>query len=203
MAKPPETNPTSEQVTPSDRDLESPMSRRQFIQGVVALSGTAAIVGLPPASVRVTETPLIAGLTREHSCVLALVLNHIIPPSGVMPGAGDLGIASFISDALKAAPHLRAHIVGLLAALPDEKSFKQLSHAEADSTLERLERIQGDSFDILVQAAYTGYYSHERVQAALVWVDPVDAKFAAVPFDASCLSSVRQRGIQLRQGQFS
>ena len=199
MAKPSETNPTPEPIAPSDRNPDSPMSRRQFIQGVVAISGTAAIAALPPASVSVTATPAIAGLTREHSCVLALVLNHIIPPNGVMPGAGDLGIASFINDALKAAPHLRVHIVGLLAALPDEKGFRQLSHVEADAKLEQLERIQGDSFDILVQAAYTGYYSHERVQATLGWLDPVDARFASDHFEASSLDGVRQRGNRLRQ----
>ena len=75
---------------------------------------------------------------------------------GSLPGAGDLGMAEFIDRALGVAPHLRRHIVGVLAGLPDEAAFAQLSDTEAERLLRRVEEAQPEAFDILVQATCTG-----------------------------------------------
>ena len=76
-------------------------------------------------------------------------------------------LAEFIDRALGVAPHLRRHIVGVLAGLPDAAAFGPLSDTEAETRRRRVEETRPKTFDILVQATYTGYYSHPQVMAAL------------------------------------
>ena len=103
---------------------------------------------------------------------------------GSLPGAGDLGMAEFIDRALGVAPHLRRHIVGVLAGLPDEAAFAQLSDTEAERLLRRVEEAQPEAFDILVQATYTGYYSYTQVLTVLGGVDAAALEHQFDRFDA-------------------
>jgi hypothetical protein len=179
-----------EQEKDGTADLQETVSRRRFIQGVIAASAAAGIGALSTATAGTAPQVL----TADQSRVLASVLNHLIPANGVMPAAGDLGIAGFIDRVLDKAPHLRDPIVGLLAALPNQDVFTRLSDVQVDGLLHRLEQEQNESFDILLQATYTGYYSHPQVLATIGWVDAHESTHELVRFDEALLDEVRKRG---------
>ena len=165
------------------------VSRRAFIQGVIATSAAAGIGAFSTAAAGTAPKVL----TKEQSRVLELVLNHLIPANGVMPAAGDLGIAGFIDRVMDEAPHLRRPIIRLLAALPDQHVITRLSADQVDGLLHRLEQEQNEAFDILLQATYTGYYSHPQVLATIGWIDPVESTHELVRFDEALLDVVRKR----------
>ena len=183
------------QKTDGDDDHEGTLSRRQFIQGVIAASAAASAAGLSTGVMSASSAVLpTTVLTMEQGRALTRIVNHLIPAEGVMPGAGGLGIAAYIDTALAAAPHLRRHFLDLLTALPDADAVSQLSEAELDSLLRRVEHEQSESFDILLQATYSGYYSHPQVQTALEWVDFERLPPRWEPFDSALLDQVRKRG---------
>jgi hypothetical protein len=175
------------------------VSRRMFIQGVIAASGAARVGALANSAVlgKHAAAPLNV-LTSEQSGTLTAVLNRLIPSNAGMPAAGDLGVGQFIESALAEAPHLRTPTLRLLAELPSPERLRQQSPADLDAELQRLEREHGESFDILLQATYTGYYSHPTVLDALGWTDPEEPPAARAFFDAALLEDVRKRGPMYR-----
>ena len=153
------------------RAAQGAVSRRAFMQGVITASAAAGTVGLPTSAAAVSPTTpgttLTKILTEDQSRALPTVLNLLIPAEGALPGAGALGVAAFIEKALAAGPHLRRHIVGVMSALPDSVTLGTLTAEQVEGLLRRIEQAMPESFDILLQATYTGYYSHPQVVAAL------------------------------------
>ena len=195
MAEQHEMDKTRRQEVETHHDSEGTLSRRQFMQGVMVASAAAAgVAGAPTLAAKASAAPGAKVLTLEQVRVLGAVLNRIIPAEGVMPAAGDLGIAGFIDEALGAAPHLSDHFVRLLTTLPSGDAFTRLSEAGLDSLLHQTEQQQSESFDILIQATYTGYYSHRRVLAGLGWVSDHESE----PFDTTLLDEVRKRGLMYK-----
>ena len=117
-------------------DEQAGISRRQFIQGVMVASAATTALGLPSA---VLAAPAASApptlLTTPQDGALTTVLNCLIPSDGVMPGAGGLGIATFIDKALIEAPHLRRHIIGIVAMLPDADVLAALPVDELEALL--------------------------------------------------------------------
>jgi hypothetical protein len=186
--------PPSEPAVASDRIDDGTISRRAFIRdAVVASAAATAAAAWPVTAVGAPSPSAYQALTGGQQRSLERVLNRLIPAEGAMPAAGDLGIVGFIEKALEAAPHLRSPVVGLLAALPDEARFRRMSDAEADAILEQLAAEHPKEFDLVVQATYTGYYSHSRVQEILEWVDPVDTGYRGARFDETGLVHERLR----------
>jgi hypothetical protein len=171
------------------------MSRRQFME-VVAASAAAGIV-LPASASTPAVTAASDALSASQMDALTAMLDRLIPADGQMPAAGALGIAAFIQAAVAAAPHFRSHIDVALAAAAEVQTSPESGAdpgQQLDVVLQRLERDQHESFDLLLQAAYTGYYSHPKVLAALRWVDPSDeSQHQLPPFDATLLAAVRRR----------
>ena len=138
--------------------------------------------------------------TSDQALTLEAVLNSLIPPEGEMPGAGDLGIASFVDKALAAAPHLRRHILGVVDQLSIdcwrdfEQGFPTLPQSDKVALLQRREREQGESFSRLVHATYAGYYSHPSVVEALGAGVPSESESHLRPFDPQLLDNVLRRG---------
>jgi len=176
----------------NETDRHGTVSRRRFIQGVIATSATAGIVGLPTVT-GATAAPTRV-LTTAQGRALTRVVNQLIPAEGAMPGAGTLGVVEYIDKALAVAPHLRRHILTVLTALPDSATLEQLSAADLDRQLRHIEQEQNESFDILLQATYSGYYTHPRVVAALGWTDFEQLPDHWEPFDVRLLDNVRNRG---------
>src|SRR5262245_6627412 len=132
------------QETETNQNPPEPISRRTFLQGVMAASAATSVVTGLPASAGALAGAAVAAtapqiLTAEQGRVLGAVLNRLIPSEGKMPGAGDLGITSFIDTALGAAPHLRRHVMGVLATLPDGDRLAELRDEQLDDLLQRIE----------------------------------------------------------------
>ncbi|MDE0194041.1 MAG: gluconate 2-dehydrogenase subunit 3 family protein [bacterium] len=192
------------------RRPDGAISRRKFIQGAVAVSAAAGAAAVPakarggplPAPALDARDSAGAGeeargyeiLTPEQGRVLTAVLNRIIPATDVMPGAGDVGIARFVDGVLVDAPHLRPRITSLLHAVDSGERFANLRESEQDARLREMARREKVSFDTLLRAAYTGYYSEPRVLAAIGRAPRSDSGGPPGSFDTRLLDAVRRRG---------
>jgi hypothetical protein len=141
--------------------------------------------------------------TPDEALALALVLDELIPPTedGRMPGAGALGLEDHIAAALHAAPALREMLDQSLAALADlgrrrnPQGLDALSVDERSAVLSELAASEYAVTPVLALHAYSGYYQHPRVLAAL-GLDaraPHPAGYAIAPNDLSLLDPVRRR----------
>ena len=101
------------------------------------------------------------------------------------------GVAGYIDRVLRDAPHLRRPVIDLLDDLHGG-GFIQLSAAAQDKRLRRLASDRAESFEILLHAAYTGYYSDADVLGAAGWRPAGGAP--PEPFDPTLLDAVRKRG---------
>ena len=185
------------------RQPDAPISRRTFIGGVVAASTAAGAVAAtarsaaarPPTADAADGARAAAAalevLTPEQARVLVAVLNRLVPANEAMPAAGDAGVAGYIDRVLRDAPHLRHPVIDFLDELHGG-GFIQLSAAEQDKRLRRLASDRAESFEILLHAAYTGYYSHPRVLTAAGWT--AAGSPPPEPFDHTLLDAVRGRG---------
>ena len=138
-------------------------------------------------------------LSDSQRAMLVAVLNCIVPSSGDMPAAGDLGIADFVESVAAAAnPKRRLLIEGLvrveLAASERGGSFAALSEAAQYETLRAVESEGSGFFQELVTQTYRGYYTDEAVCGALGYRPPNRPDYDPLPFDESLLEPVRQRG---------
>ena len=133
-------------------------------------------------------------LTTEQSDLLSAVLNCIVPAEDAMPGAGDIGVAAFIDEAMAQALHLRKPILSVVSRLPDLHDFNALSDEGRDSLLRRIEAEHPEAFQVLLQAAYNGYYSHPHVLEAIGWTPPNESGYEMEAFDPAMLEDVRRRG---------
>ena len=192
------------------RHPEAAISRRKFIQGAVAVSAATGAAALParargvtpPARRRDAADAAGAGedartyrfLTPEQGRALAAVLDRIVPATDGMPGAGEVGVARFIDGVLVDAPHLRPRITSLLHAADAGERFANLREAVQDARLREISRREKDSFDALLWAAYTGYYSQPRVLEAIGRGPRSDPRGPTASFDTRLLDAVRKRG---------
>src|SRR5262245_50291150 len=187
------------------RPRQSAVSRRRFLQSVIAASAaTSAAAALP----RVAEAsePATAGaagagaasawqvLTEQQAGLLEDVLNRLIPAEGAMPGAGDIGVAAYIDGAMADAVHLRQPILDVLNEVAVAGKAGVRSPESLDRVLTQLERTHRDSFASLIDVAYTGYYSHPRVLQAIGWVPPGDEADTSERLDLAVLEDVIRRG---------
>jgi hypothetical protein len=182
-------------------DPQWSISRRKFIQGVIATGASVSAVaamGNSPDTTKAATLPTATAtsvLTAEERSILERVLNRIIPSCGAMPGAGDCGVATFIDEVLAEAPHLKSSITGLLAEVQAQGGAR-LAEADVDRLLLRISHDQQESFHVLLQATYTGYYGHPQVLAALgAPGDGSDFEFV----DATLLEDAQKRGAIFRQ----
>ena len=131
------------------------------------------------------------------------MLDRIIPPSrdGRLPGAGEIGLASHIEEALQEAPELRPVIAQGLATLDDLASgrgspgFSALPERDRSELLRELETTQPGFLPGLILRIYAAYYQHERVVEALgLEARPPHPKgYEMDPGDFASLDAVRAR----------
>jgi hypothetical protein len=178
---------------------KSSVSRRKFMQSAIAASVATSAAGvLSETSTAVAHAgheSAFSVLSVEQSNVLTAVLNRLVPAEGKMPGAGDVGIAHFIDGVLGDAPHLRQPIFDVLGEVHVSQPG---SDTELDDVLGRIQRDQEESFLVLLDATYTGYYNNPQVLQAVGWVPPADDASDSEFFDVALLDEVRQRGQKYR-----
>ncbi len=179
------------------------VSRREFIQDVVAASAATGVVGTFAKDAQAAgrgDVSIGAGatagdmtvLTAAQGVSLTAVLNQLIPAGAGMPAAGDVQVVRYIDGVMADAPHLRQPILGLLTQLPDAEQIVHLPVAELEARLASLQQAQPEQFAVLLQATYTGYYSHPTVLAKLGWLPP--GQDQAESFDVRLLDDVIARG---------
>ncbi len=138
-------------------------------------------------------------LSDAQRDLLGAALNRIVPPAGEMPGAGDLGIASFVESVAAGSTGKRRLLVeGLvqieLAASERGGTFNALSSDAQRDALQAVESSSPQFFQELVTQAYRGYYTNATVCSALGYRPPNRVDYDPLPFDESLLEPVRQRG---------
>lgn len=138
-------------------------------------------------------------LSVTQRSLLSAVLNRIVPASGNMPAAGDLGIAAFVESVAAGSTGKRRILMdGLveieLAASERGGTFAALSETAQGEALQAVEAASPAFFQELVTQTYRGYYTNESVCAVLGYRPPNREDYDPLPFDESLLEPVRQRG---------
>lgn len=137
-------------------------------------------------------------LSADQERTLASVLNEIVPPSanGRLPGAGEIGLASYIKGALPKVPELWSMVVQGLTDV-DETAKARHSRRFADlSGPEKVALLNEQAFVLALSVhAYAGYYQHARVVEALgLEARPPHPKgYQMEPNDLTLLDPVRRR----------
>ena len=192
-------------------DSASDVSRRQFLQSVIVASGaTGAVAALPgaaaasiPAAAAVAAGDLAAAaaaasafliFTDDEAALFSRVANRLIPAQGAMPGGGDIGLATFVDGVLADAAHLRQPILDVLRLVRSADEAQVATDDGLDAVLARIEQAHPAAFASMLEAVYTGYYSHENVLQAIGWEHPGQEADTSETLDARLLEDVVARG---------
>ena len=146
-------------------------------------------------------------LVEPQRVLLTRVLDRLIPPSGKLPGAGELGVAGYIDRVAAGSIDLRKPILGALgqieaaAGRSHASPFTDLSGEHQDAVLRGVESLEPELFGTLLQQAYNGYYSNPKViqGLGLETRPPQPLGHELEPGDLSALENVRRRGRAYRE----
>lgn len=149
-------------------------------------------------------------LSEEQEHALAPVLDEVIPPSedGRLPGAGQLGVARYVSRALRSTSDMEPVIVRGLAALErvagqrSPRGFAALARDERLAVLGEVLSEEPMFLGMLMFHTYVGYYLDPRVAAVLGLAarPPHPDGYPVEPSDlATLLEPVRRRGKLYRE----
>ena len=127
-------------------------------------------------------------LSNAQRDLLSAVLNRIVPASGDMPAAGDLGIAGFVESVAAGSIGKRRILMdGLvlveLAASERGGAFAALAEPAQVEALQSVEASNPEFFQELVTQTYRGYYTNETVCGALGYRPPNREDYDPLPFD--------------------
>lgn len=183
----------------------SEVSRRRFLQSVIAASAaTGAAAAMPAAAgpaavatksvVGAEATSALQVLSEAQAGLLRGVMNRLIPAQGSMPAAGEIGLATYVDGVLADATHLRQPLLDILGEVAVAHKDEGQSPEELDAVLVRLERTHPEAFASLVETVYTGYYSHPQVLDAIGWVHPGSEPDTSETLDTRLLEDVVRRG---------
>lgn len=140
----------------------------------------------------------LVGPPRE---LLRATLNRIIQADGAFPGAGDLGVVSYVDTVIARSAELRRLFARGLTQIDVTsqelygQGFIGLSDDQKDAALRRVEAENPEFFGTLVTHTYSGYYSHPLI-ARLLGPEvrpPQPQGYALEPLDLSLLDRVRRR----------
>jgi hypothetical protein len=151
-----------------------------------------------------------SSFSRDEERALAGVLDEIIPPStdGRLPGAGELGLAGYIGQAVKRAPDQRDMILRALTVIDDlagsrgSTGFAALAKADRVEVLNEAAAKEPAFLPGLIFHVYAGYYQNDRVVEALgieSWPPHPDG-YKLGPDAPGLIDAVRQRGHTRRKG---
>jgi hypothetical protein len=135
---------------------------------------------------------------EDQQRVLTSVLDEIIPPSadGRLPGAGQLGLAGYVIEAMQKTPELAAMVVQGLSDLDTQARGRKAASFAALSREAKLQLLNEWGFVLpLTLHTFTGYYQHPRVVEALGLEAraPHPKGYHMEPNDLSLLDAVRRR----------
>lgn len=150
------------------------------------------------------DDPNKIALGEDLERTLASVLDEIIPPSTHLglPGAAEIGLIRYITQAVPKVPELWSMIAQGLAELDD---LAVTRHGRRFTDLSRPERVallNEQSFVLALSLhAYVGYYQHPSVVTALGLEPrpPHPKGYQMAPNDFTLLDAVRRRPKMYRE----
>ena len=152
-----------------------------------------------------TESPVFfAAVQRE---LLVSVLNRIVPAAGAFPGAGNLGVASYLDRVVGQFAALRRLFaqglvqITLMSQAQYAQPFTMLLEEQRDAVLRQVETTASEFFEVLVTHTYSGYYSHPTIVRLLGMEGrpPQPYGHHLEPLDLSLLDTIKQRQPIYRQ----
>ena len=156
------------------------------------------------ADVSTESSVFFAAAQRE---LLVSVLNRIVPAAGAFPGAGDLGVASYLDRVVGQSTALRRLFaqglvqITLMSQAQYAQPFTMLSQEQRDAVLRQVETTAPEFFEVLVTHTYSGYYSHPTIVRLLGMEGrpPQPRGHHLEPLDLSLLDNIKQRQPIYRQ----
>jgi hypothetical protein len=131
--------------------------------------------------------------TDSEQRLLSAVLDVIIPPSGMMPGAGSPAIVEECQRMASDHGRFGEAVSAITQAIGD--GFPVASTDEQTETLRRLESANPGEFELLLEVAYIAYYSDSEVHKQIGWrtgaLQPLGWELP--PFNEGVLDTVKQR----------
>jgi hypothetical protein len=145
--------------------------------------------------------------SKSQFQLVTSILNRIIPASGDLPGAGELGVAHYLERAIGPSAELkRAFAAGLTQISLESQhqhaeEFSTLSSEQQDTLLRHMEASAPAFFAALVFHTYRGYYSHPLVlqRLGLEARPPQPRGHHLEPFDLRLLDTMQTRTPLYRQ----
>jgi hypothetical protein len=148
-----------------------------------------------------------AFFVASQQTLLSHVLNRLIPATDDFPGAGDLGVASYVDTVVGRSAELKrlfsqglTHIA-MISQAQQAQEFNDLADDQKDAVLRQVETLHPAFFEALVQHTYSGYYMHPTVirLLGLETRPPQPRGYHLEPLDLTLLDNVKQRGSMYRQ----
>jgi hypothetical protein len=143
-------------------------------------------------------------LNDDQRRALSPFLDGYIPRSadGTLPGAGELGIAADLDEALQRVPAMHAMVVTSLAALDrlaagrGAARFTALAPEQQAEVMSELSCTEDAFPPMLMLYAFGCFYKHPRILAhyGLEARPPHPKGYEVAPNDLSLLDPVRKRG---------
>ena len=139
-------------------------------------------------------------LSNDQRLALTCVLDHAIPASddGRLPGAGKLGLESYICENATESFPILAQGLAALDQLAEEHGVSGFVNLSADDRVDLLGKVETSEpafLPTLIFHTYIGYYQDARVIKALGLAPgpPFPRGYEVAPTDLSILDSVRKR----------
>ena len=146
-----------------------------------------------------TEPDAPTFFVSEQMDMLAAVLDRIVPAGAGFPGAGQLGVATYVDRVVAQSAHLRKLFAAGLAELSVRAGlggFTALTDDRKDAVLREVESAAPQFFEALVLRTYNGYYMDPKVIAllGLETRPPQPRGYSVEPGDLGGLERVKGRG---------
>ena len=177
-------------------------SRRKFSKAVLSLQAliTTGALGINigcGSKEKKSEGELLDHTSKER---LRLAMDEIIPASGKMPAASEVGTMEYILKVLDGYPDLLEGFNDLLSRLNEtsintaNNDFESLDSTSRILVLKKFEKDEPKMFAVLRDFVYEGYYINEKVWK-LIGYEPYPTMAAGPemdPFDEAMLDRVRK-----------
>ncbi len=139
--------------------------------------------------------------------LVASILDRIVPPTGKMPGAGEIAI-EYLDRFAGASPQRKRTFsngltgIELRAQQSFSNAFASLTGEQQDEVLRQVEAADKAFFDLLVRQTYNGYYTNPRIIEALGLEarGPQPRGYRVEMGNISLMENVQRRGRIYRDG---
>lgn len=136
-------------------------------------------------------------LTATDRATLAALLDELLPGGNddKLPAAGDIGLVDHVEQTLTQIPAVAPVITQGLAKAAELGDFTSVTKEKRTQLVKQIESDDPTFVLTLMFLAYSGYYQHERVIAALGMEAraPHPQGYAMEPNDLTLLDGVRRR----------